>query len=116
VSQTFTVAHRSLALAASAAAGAAAKRQMAATAAFGGYLIWTINTFGCALLRYELSVNAVTEPASHRRSGVNEAIVEPIVRLPAERSAGEQFEALYRRTFPRVYAYVASMLRDRTAA
>jgi RNA polymerase sigma-70 factor (ECF subfamily) len=47
---------------------------------------------------------------------VNEAIVEPIVRLPAERSAGEQFEALYQRTFPRVYAYVASMLRDRSAA
>jgi RNA polymerase sigma-70 factor, ECF subfamily len=47
---------------------------------------------------------------------VNEAIVEPIVRLPAERSAGEQFEALYQRTFPRVYAYVASLLRDRSAA
>ena len=42
--------------------------------------------------------------------------MEPIVPLPAERSAGEQFEALYRRTFPRVYAYVASMLRDRSAA
>jgi RNA polymerase sigma-70 factor (ECF subfamily) len=47
---------------------------------------------------------------------VNEAIVEPIVRLPAEHSAGEQFDALYRRTFPRVYAYVASLLRDRSAA
>jgi RNA polymerase sigma-70 factor (ECF subfamily) len=47
---------------------------------------------------------------------VNEAIVEPIVRLPAERSASEQFEALYERTFPRVYAYVASLLRDRSAA
>ncbi|HEY0631033.1 MAG TPA: sigma-70 family RNA polymerase sigma factor [Thermoleophilaceae bacterium] len=47
---------------------------------------------------------------------MNEAIAEPIVRLPAERSAGEQFEALYRSTFPRVYAYVASMLRDRSAA
>jgi RNA polymerase sigma-70 factor, ECF subfamily len=58
----------------------------------------------------------VTDPASHRRGGVNEAIVEPIVRLPAERAAGEQFEALYQRTFPRVYAYVASMLRDRSAA
>jgi len=42
--------------------------------------------------------------------------VEPIVRLPAERSAGEQFDALYQRTFPRVYAYVASLLRDRSAA
>jgi RNA polymerase sigma-70 factor, ECF subfamily len=47
---------------------------------------------------------------------VNEALVEPIVRVPAERSAGEQFEVLYQRTFPRVYAYVASMLRDRSAA
>jgi RNA polymerase sigma factor (sigma-70 family) len=47
---------------------------------------------------------------------VNEAIAEPMLRLPAERSAGEQFEALYQRTFPRVYAYVASMLRDRSAA
>jgi RNA polymerase sigma factor (sigma-70 family) len=47
---------------------------------------------------------------------VNEAIAEPMLRLPAERSAGEQFEALYQRTFPRVYAYVATMLRDRSAA
>ena len=45
---------------------------------------------------------------------MNEAIAEPIVRLAPERSAGEQFEALYQRTFPRVYAYVASMLRDRS--
>ena len=42
--------------------------------------------------------------------------MEPIVRLADERSAGEQFEALYRSSFPRVYAYVASMLRDRSAA
>jgi RNA polymerase sigma-70 factor (ECF subfamily) len=47
---------------------------------------------------------------------VNEAIAEPIMPVQAERTAGEQFEALYRRTFPRVYAYVASMLRDRSAA
>ena len=33
---------------------------------------------------------------------------------PDATSAG--FEALYRRTFPRVYAYVASLLRDRAAA
>jgi RNA polymerase sigma factor (sigma-70 family) len=58
----------------------------------------------------------VTESASPRSGGVNEAIAEQIVTLPAERSAGEQFEALYQRTFPRVYAYVASMLRDRSAA
>jgi RNA polymerase sigma-70 factor (ECF subfamily) len=30
--------------------------------------------------------------------------------------APESFEELYRRTFPRVYAYVASLLRDRSAA
>jgi RNA polymerase sigma-70 factor (ECF subfamily) len=30
--------------------------------------------------------------------------------------AAESFEDLYRRTFPRVYAYVASLLRDRSAA
>jgi len=29
---------------------------------------------------------------------------------------GESFEVLYRRTFPRVYGYVASLLRDRAAA
>jgi RNA polymerase sigma-70 factor, ECF subfamily len=58
----------------------------------------------------------VTDSASHRRPGVNEAIAEPMMRVTPERSAGEQFEALYQRTFPRVYAYVASMLRDRSAA
>src|SRR4051794_36679696 len=52
-----------------------------------------------------------------RRHGVNEAIAEPIVTVTSEqRTASEQFEALYRRTFPRVYAYIASMLRDRSAA
>ena len=34
----------------------------------------------------------------------------------APAAAGESFEELYRRTFPRVYAYVASLLRDRSAA
>jgi RNA polymerase sigma factor (sigma-70 family) len=53
---------------------------------------------------------------SHRRPGVNEVIADPTLRITGERSAGEPFEALYRRTFPRVYAYVASMLRDRSAA
>lgn len=47
---------------------------------------------------------------------MNEAIAESMMPVQAERTAGEQFEALYRRTFPRVYAYVASMLRDRSAA
>ena len=35
--------------------------------------------------------------------------------LAADRRV-EDFEALYRRTFPRVYAYAASLLRDRGAA
>ena len=36
---------------------------------------------------------------------------------PAEAArVAESFEDLYRRTFPRVYAYVASLLRDRSAA
>jgi RNA polymerase sigma-70 factor, ECF subfamily len=43
---------------------------------------------------------------------VSEAVVEPIALVAPE----EGFESLYRRTFPRVYAYVASMLRDRSAA
>jgi RNA polymerase sigma factor (sigma-70 family) len=43
---------------------------------------------------------------------VSEAVVEPIALVTPE----EGFESLYRRTFPRVYAYVASMLRDRSAA
>jgi RNA polymerase sigma-70 factor, ECF subfamily len=38
--------------------------------------------------------------------------MEPIAVAAGE----ERFEALYRRTFPRVYAYVASLLRDRSAA
>lgn len=54
----------------------------------------------------------MTKPASRRSTGVSEAVVEPIALVAPE----EGFESLYRRTFPRVYAYVASMLRDRSAA
>ena len=52
------------------------------------------------------------EPPARRSNGVSEAVVEPIALVAPE----EGFESLYRRTFPRVYAYVASMLRDRSAA
>jgi RNA polymerase sigma-70 factor (ECF subfamily) len=45
---------------------------------------------------------------------VNEAVVEPVA-LPAAAEA-EGFADLYERTFPRVYGYVASLLRDRSAA
>jgi RNA polymerase sigma-70 factor, ECF subfamily len=51
-----------------------------------------------------------------RRPDVSEALAEPVFALAADRPAAEPFEALYRRTFPRVYAYVASVLRDRSAA
>ena len=52
---------------------------------------------------------------THVRSrGVNEAVAERMpVRVGTE---AETFAALYERTFPRVYAYVASLLRDRSAA
>jgi RNA polymerase sigma factor (sigma-70 family) len=43
---------------------------------------------------------------------VSEAVMDPMAVAAPE----ERFESLYRSTFPRVYAYVASMLRDRSAA
>jgi RNA polymerase sigma-70 factor, ECF subfamily len=45
---------------------------------------------------------------------VNEAVVETVALRAATPSEG--FAELYERTFPRVYAYVASLLRDRSAA
>jgi RNA polymerase sigma-70 factor (ECF subfamily) len=42
--------------------------------------------------------------------------VAETVAPPASTAPAETFESLYRRTFPRVYAYVASLLRDRSAA
>jgi len=45
---------------------------------------------------------------------VNEAVVETVALPAAEPSEG--FAELYERTSPRVYAYVASLLRDRSAA
>lgn len=48
-----------------------------------------------------------------RSTGVSDAVAEP---MPAVAAPSDTFEALYRRTFPRVYAYVASLLRDRAAA
>ncbi len=49
-----------------------------------------------------------------RSWGVNEAVVETVPLAGTARSEG--FAELYERTFPRVYAYVASMLRDRSSA
>jgi RNA polymerase sigma factor (sigma-70 family) len=51
-----------------------------------------------------------------RSRGVSDAVAQPIPPLAAEARPVESFESLYRRTFPRVYAYVASLLRDRAAA
>ena len=52
---------------------------------------------------------------THVRSrDVTEAVAE---RMPVQaRTDAETFAALYQRTFPRVYAYVMSLLRDRSAA
>jgi RNA polymerase sigma-70 factor, ECF subfamily len=54
------------------------------------------------------------DPVGRRSRGVSEAVAE---RVPAVTGAEtESFGALYERTFERVYAYVASVLRDRAAA
>jgi RNA polymerase sigma-70 factor (ECF subfamily) len=50
-----------------------------------------------------------------RSTEVQEAALEQPPLMTAD-SAAVDFDALYRRTFPRVYAYVASLLRDRSAA
>lgn len=46
---------------------------------------------------------------------MNGAVAEQVPSL-AGNIPSETFESLYERTFPRVYAYVASLLRDRSAA
>src|SRR5437867_466965 len=56
------------------------------------------------------------KPSDERIDAVNDAVAEPLPALAGAEQAAEGFEALYRRTFPRVYAYVASLLRDRSAA
>jgi len=55
------------------------------------------------------------DPRPQRSGDVNEALAQPFPATAAPREA-DSFEALYERTFPRVYAYVASLLRDRSAA
>ena len=50
-----------------------------------------------------------------RSRGVNAALSQPLTAAAPPREA-ESFEELYERTFPRVYAYVAALLRDRAAA
>jgi RNA polymerase sigma-70 factor (ECF subfamily) len=58
----------------------------------------------------------VTKVPFARSTGVNDALAHPVSPLSSGVAAGESFETLYRRTAPRVYAYVASLLRDRTSA
>ena len=56
-------------------------------------------------------------PSHARSTGVSETVAEQPVSIGLHgRSEAESFEQLYERTFPRVYAYVASLLRDRAAA
>jgi RNA polymerase sigma-70 factor (ECF subfamily) len=49
---------------------------------------------------------------------MSEAVAERIARTfeRAQPTPSEAFEGLYRRAFPRVYGYVATMLHDRAAA
>ena len=45
-----------------------------------------------------------------------DTFMELLAEPAAAEADGETFEDLYRRAFPRVYAYVATMLRDRSVA
>src|SRR6266498_220716 len=51
-----------------------------------------------------------------RNTDVNDAATEAIGAGQVGLGTPQGFEDLYRNTFPRVYAYVASLLRDRSAA
>jgi RNA polymerase sigma-70 factor (ECF subfamily) len=51
-----------------------------------------------------------------RSNGVNDAATQELRSAPLSLATPQSFEDLYRDTFPRVYAYVASLLRDRSAA
>ena len=83
-----------------------------ATAARGRDIPSSIGRPGAAL---ELAAKKRVMNWTHVRSrDVNEAVAE---RMPVGAGTdSETFSALYERTFPRVYAYVASLLRDRAAA
>src|SRR5881275_2558242 len=56
---------------------------------------------------------ATPEP---RHTDVNDAATEALNASQVSLNTPQGFEDLYRNTFPRVYAYVASLLRDRAAA
>src|SRR5881227_4171111 len=56
------------------------------------------------------------DPREPRSNDVNDVLVQPLSAPTATFNTPQGFEELYRNTFPRVYAYVASLLRDRSAA
>src|SRR5947208_17141110 len=56
------------------------------------------------------------DPPHRRNTDVNDALAEPLTAPTRTFNTAEGFEVLYRNTFPRVYAYVASLLRDRSTA
>jgi RNA polymerase sigma-70 factor (ECF subfamily) len=61
---------------------------------------------------------AVMKVVLLRSEGMSEAIAEPVTGAFSEgrETTSLPFDALYRRSFPRVYGYVATLLRDRSAA
>jgi RNA polymerase sigma-70 factor (ECF subfamily) len=56
------------------------------------------------------------EQPRERSEGVNDAFADRMPALANDIRAAESFASLYARTFPKVYGYVASLLRDRSAA
>jgi RNA polymerase sigma-70 factor, ECF subfamily len=51
-----------------------------------------------------------------RNEGVNDAIAERVLPIADDVKAAESFASLYERAFPKVYAYVAALVRDRATA
>jgi RNA polymerase sigma-70 factor, ECF subfamily len=72
-------------------------------------------SIGCRATALEPGAEKRVMNWTHVRSrNVSEAVAE---RMPVRAGTeAESFASLYERTFPRVYAYVMSLLRDRSAA
>jgi RNA polymerase sigma factor (sigma-70 family) len=56
------------------------------------------------------------DPPWRRSNDVNDGVTEVVRPAQLNLRTQQDFEDLYRNSFPRVYAYVASLLRDRAAA
>src|SRR4051812_38513858 len=56
------------------------------------------------------------DPPWRRSNDVNDGVTEVVRPAQLNLRTQQDFEELYRNSFPRVYAYVASLLRDRAAA